>query len=308
MSKALITEGYLTDIANAIRAKNGSADTFTPPQMAAAIAAIPTGSDVDVEPLNVTQNGSYTAPSGKAYSPVTVNVPGGGGATRKTQSEWDALSFSEKQALGLTVVGETTDYTGVWYDYSIIDYCVEFILATGDGKTDTKTVDVSNYSVYSKLAVFVAVNDNNTGVIEINGVTQTVTQSGEVYFCAALIDSAASFTVKIGHGDGGSAMYSVAVYGINNLASATNYTAYVSGTSANLSIPNAHNAAIVDVMTDRVSGVCTFSGTDMRLTNIGRGYFGELFHTYLIVFGLAAGTKELSGPSGVKCFQVLALD
>lgn len=75
MSKALITEGYLTDIANAIRAKNGSADTYTPPQMAAAIAAIPTGSDVDVEPLNVTQNGTYTAPSGKAYSPVTALVP-----------------------------------------------------------------------------------------------------------------------------------------------------------------------------------------------------------------------------------------
>lgn len=75
MSKALITEGYLTDIANAIRAKNGSRDTYTPPQMAAAIAAIPTGSDVDVEPLNVTQNGTYTAPSGKAYSPVTALVP-----------------------------------------------------------------------------------------------------------------------------------------------------------------------------------------------------------------------------------------
>ncbi len=75
MSKALITEDYLYDIADAIRAKNGSADTYTPPQMAAAIAAIPTGSDVDVEPLNVSQNGTYTAPSGKAYSPVTALVP-----------------------------------------------------------------------------------------------------------------------------------------------------------------------------------------------------------------------------------------
>lgn len=43
MSKAFITESYLTGIANAIRAKNGSSDTYTPPQMAAAIAAIPTG-------------------------------------------------------------------------------------------------------------------------------------------------------------------------------------------------------------------------------------------------------------------------
>lgn len=36
---------------------------------------------VDVEPLSVTQNGTYTAPSGKAYNPVTVNVSGGGGAS-----------------------------------------------------------------------------------------------------------------------------------------------------------------------------------------------------------------------------------
>ena len=33
---------------------------------------------VVAEPLAVTENGVYTAPSGKAYSPVTVNVPSGG--------------------------------------------------------------------------------------------------------------------------------------------------------------------------------------------------------------------------------------
>ena len=32
---------------------------------------------VTVEALSVTQNGTYTAPTGKAYSPVTVNVSGG---------------------------------------------------------------------------------------------------------------------------------------------------------------------------------------------------------------------------------------
>lgn len=35
------------------------------------------GGDTTVEALSVTQNGTYTAPSGKAYSPVTVNVSGG---------------------------------------------------------------------------------------------------------------------------------------------------------------------------------------------------------------------------------------
>ena len=42
------------------------------------------GSSVSVEALSVTQNGTYTAPTGKAYSPVTVNVSGGG-------SSWQTL-------------------------------------------------------------------------------------------------------------------------------------------------------------------------------------------------------------------------
>ena len=44
--------------------------------------AVPVPPEVDVEPLSVTENGTYTAPSGKAYSPVTVNVPSGGGGAQ----------------------------------------------------------------------------------------------------------------------------------------------------------------------------------------------------------------------------------
>lgn len=36
------------------------------------------GSGVTVEPLAVSENGEYSAPSGKAYNPVTVNVPSSG--------------------------------------------------------------------------------------------------------------------------------------------------------------------------------------------------------------------------------------
>ena len=34
-----------------------------------------------VEPLNVTENGTYAPPAGTAYSPVVVNVEGGGGSS-----------------------------------------------------------------------------------------------------------------------------------------------------------------------------------------------------------------------------------
>ena len=36
------------------------------------------GGDITVESLTCTENKTYTAPEGKAYSPVTVNVSGGG--------------------------------------------------------------------------------------------------------------------------------------------------------------------------------------------------------------------------------------
>ena len=43
MSKALITQSYLTDIADSIRTKLGVQTTYTPSQMSSAIDSIPSG-------------------------------------------------------------------------------------------------------------------------------------------------------------------------------------------------------------------------------------------------------------------------
>lgn len=49
--------------------------------------------EIDVQPLSVTQNGVYTAPDGVAYSPVTVNVSGSG-SVRVGTTTWSNNSTS----------------------------------------------------------------------------------------------------------------------------------------------------------------------------------------------------------------------
>ena len=52
MAKGLVTDTYLTDIANAIRAKNGTSTQYKPSEMAAAITNLPTGGGADFEITN----------------------------------------------------------------------------------------------------------------------------------------------------------------------------------------------------------------------------------------------------------------
>lgn len=76
MANVLVQDTSLTAIADAIREKNGSTDTYKPGEMAAAISEISVDSAAVVEELNITNNGTYTAPEGvDGYSPVVVNVP-----------------------------------------------------------------------------------------------------------------------------------------------------------------------------------------------------------------------------------------
>lgn len=70
----------LSAIGDAIRAKTGGTEKLTLDQMPTAISGIEGGgetpADPVIEPLSVTENGTYTAPAGvDGYSPIEVNVP-----------------------------------------------------------------------------------------------------------------------------------------------------------------------------------------------------------------------------------------
>ena len=112
----------LTSVANAIRAKGGtSASLAFPAGFVDAIEGIETGGGVTVSPLSVTANGTYTAPSGEAYSPVTVNVSGGGGQSSASPKavnfiDYDGTilySYSESDALALTELPANPSHSGL---------------------------------------------------------------------------------------------------------------------------------------------------------------------------------------------------
>lgn len=73
-NKAIITQSYLTDIADAIRAKLGSVSTYTPEQMNDAILSIVTA---DLGTKTIVQNGTYDASDDNldGYSQVIVDTP-----------------------------------------------------------------------------------------------------------------------------------------------------------------------------------------------------------------------------------------
>ena len=67
------------------------------------------GSSIDIQPLNVTENGTYTAPEGTAYSPVEVNVASSGGGENKLAKLVDK-SITEITAADLEGATQIGDY------------------------------------------------------------------------------------------------------------------------------------------------------------------------------------------------------
>ena len=75
MANVLVERDSLSDIADSIRAKNGTQNTYKPGQMAAAIDALPSGGVTPTGELEISANGTYDVTN---YASAEVDVPQGG--------------------------------------------------------------------------------------------------------------------------------------------------------------------------------------------------------------------------------------
>lgn len=107
MSKKLYEESNIQAIADSIRGKNGSSDTYKVSEMANAIDNIPTGRTPVIESKNISSNGTYIAPTGvDGFSPVVVNVPSSSGI------HVTSISRSSQPAKVVYKAGESVNLAG----------------------------------------------------------------------------------------------------------------------------------------------------------------------------------------------------
>ena len=116
-------------------------------QLSADIATIPQGGGVSIIPLDISKNGEYTAPDGFAYSPVTVNVQGGGPALINGRKfECGTFTFPTAVTANYTIqhnLGVTPSAVFLWVvdpDYSVAGQIGKF---RADHTTDMNSIAIS---------------------------------------------------------------------------------------------------------------------------------------------------------------------
>ena len=118
-----------------------------------------------VEPLNVTENGTYAPPAGTAYSPVVVNVEGGGGSSDFSTAEVTIQITTENPDVYIAIPAIATSPT-------------DMILNQQYNTLNSSTAQILTVPLYKGT---LAVTGNSASEISVN-VSGSVQQVGALDF------------------------------------------------------------------------------------------------------------------------------
>ena len=242
--------GYILGAYGEINTKGGTVPANkNMANLATAIGSISTGSSTTITPLSVTENGTYTAPTGTAYSPVTVNVSGGEsiGITREVSSggiyQMPANNFTFSLPANATSIGPSALYYAFSGCTSLTSVDLSSLTTVPgsyglyyafSGCRALSSVDLSSLTTVTGQSALSYAFNNCTSLssVDLSSLT-TVTGQSALYYafynCIRLtsVDLSSLTTVS------GSGAFNSAFYGCTNLTSVDlSSLTTVSGSSA----------------------------------------------------------------------------
>lgn len=154
MSTPDTVKAQLQTVINSANGKTGKSDADVTSAVASLIAGFGSGggSNPIIQALNITENGTYTAPSGvDGYSPVTVNVAASGGANIQSGS----FTPSENLTEYTVAVDGTVNNFCFWKKTNALTYGVRtYVGSQAFGGTDYQQQITTNASGASLACVF----------------------------------------------------------------------------------------------------------------------------------------------------------
>lgn len=201
MSKVLVTETYLEDIADAIRAKNGLSDTYMPSEMATAISNISSGGTARTSADLTVSGATVTAPAGTYASAASKSVASGSASTpattitanpsisvsssglitataSATQSVTPSVSagyVSSGTAGTITVSGSNTEQLSTQAAQTIYPSSTDQTIATGKYLTGTQTIkavtttNLTAANIKKDVVVQVGDSSDSDRVVSVTG-------------------------------------------------------------------------------------------------------------------------------------------
>ena len=164
MANYVVSDTSLGSVADAIRTKGGTSAPLTYPQgFIDAIDDIQTGGSAVIQSLSVTENGTYTAPAGvDGYSPVTVNVSGGGDTP---------IPDDGKTRIWIHIADGTPDNRLTFYLRFTASEANNTTVDWGDGTIETLgSTTATNYShKYPSGGDYIITMTVNSGTIRFEG-------------------------------------------------------------------------------------------------------------------------------------------
>ena len=274
-----------------IRAKyntgNNGMDITDVPQNLNSYIVLGGGSGVTVEPLSVTSNGIYTAPMGKAYTPVDVNVPvppsvtveslsvtSNGTYTAPTGKAYSPVDVNVPATPSVTVNGTYNAPTGKAYDPVVVNVpqtTVESLSVTSNGTytaPEGKAYSPVNVSVSGYTLADIVTKTQPSGEIDITDLTvETYAMYGRNYITSIVGNNA---TIK---SDAFNSCKGLLSINLTSLKTVYNFTRLFAGCS-NMETAKLHFTLPSETTGGNLCPNCSKLHTlDLTITSIGTTYF-----------------------------------